>query len=86
MSPVVIISAIVIPILAVLGIYNAIRPSAWSPEATEADADPTPAAVGRSGILQPLTARSVFWAVFGALWAFSLTAGFVFFIIKLLNS
>jgi hypothetical protein len=30
----------------------------------------------------PLQAVGVFWAVFGALWAFSLTAGLVYFLLR----
>jgi hypothetical protein len=34
----------------------------------------------------PITNRSIFWAVFGALWAFSITAGILAAILKALLS
>jgi len=33
-----------------------------------------------------LTAKSIFWAVFGALWAFSLTAGLVYAILRAISN
>jgi len=44
------------------------------------------AAAKQADPLKPLTAWSVFWAIFGALWLFSLTAGVVYAILRALNS
>lgn len=35
---------------------------------------------------RPLTARGVFWAVFGALWAFSITAGIIVAIVRAISA
>lgn len=36
----------------------------------------------RSATPLPLTAKGVFWAVFGALWAFSFTAGIIYALLR----
>jgi hypothetical protein len=33
----------------------------------------------------PLTPRSIFWAIFGALWAFSVSAGIVYALIRAIS-
>jgi hypothetical protein len=63
--------------LCVLGIWSATRTSGGLKQEDAVEVAPRPPA-------QPLTGNTVFWAVFGALWAFSLTAGILYALIRLL--
>lgn len=80
-----IVGGVIFAGIIVLAIVYARRPSTPLPGITS-EVSPE----GQRSVACPsapsLTAKAIFWAVFGALWAFSLSAGLVYLILRFLNS
>jgi len=82
---IVIVDGIIFWSIVVLAVVRFMRPSTPLPGITS-EVSPE----GQRSVACPsapsLTAKAIFWAVFGALWAFSLSAGLVYLILRFLNS
>ena len=83
---IVVVGGIIFWSVVVLAVVRFMRPSMPLPRITSSEVSPE---VHRSAVSPsepPLTAKAIFWAVFGALWAFSISAGLLYLILRSLNS